>query len=138
MYCALGSQCWTYNLQKFFLGSYIHLLVQQIFLCIGITYLSSFLLALLRSTLSSNYALAFRLGQNLLNIPKFMLLKHKFSLILLLSKHKALPFFGSYLFSSDQIYFLAQSFANQVEYCTLQQHIYAQSFSFLFFNSQQS
>jgi hypothetical protein len=82
----------------------MHLLVQKIYLCIGITYLSSFLLALVRSSLSSNYTLAFRLGQNLLNILKFMLSKQKFSLILILSKNKALPLF----FRSD--FFLSTEF----------------------------
>jgi hypothetical protein len=45
-----------------------------------------------------------------------MLSKQKFSLILLLSKHKDLPLLRSYLFSSDHISFLAQSFTSQVEY----------------------
>jgi hypothetical protein len=67
-----------------------------------------------------------------------MLSKQKISLILLLSKHKALPLLISYLFSSDQTSFLAQSFTSQVEYCALQQQIYTQSFSFLYFSSQQS
>ena len=55
-----------------------------------------------------------------------------------LSKNKALPLLRSYLFSSYWISFLAQSFTSQVEYCTLQQHIYANIFSFLYFSSQQS
>jgi hypothetical protein len=88
--------------------------------------------------LSSNYSLSFILGQNLLNIPKFMLSKQKFPLILPLSKYKALPILGSYLFSLDRVSFLAQSFASQVEYYELQQHIYVHSFSFLYFSSQQS
>jgi hypothetical protein len=54
-------------------------------------------------------------------------LKQKFPLILPLPEHKALR---SYLFSSDQVSFLAQSFAIQVEYYALQQQIYAQSFIF--------
>ena len=138
LYYELGSLCWTYNLNIFFLGSCIHLLVQKFFLCIGITYLSLFLSNLFRSTHTSIYTLAFRLGNNLSNIPRFMLSKQKFSLIFLLSKHKALPLLGSYLFSSDQISFLAQSFASQVEYCALQQQIYAHNLSFLYFSSQQS
>jgi hypothetical protein len=56
-----------------------------------------------------------------------MLSKKKFPLILPLPEHKALR---SYLFSSDQVSFLAQSFASQLEYCALQQQIYAQSFLF--------
>jgi hypothetical protein len=110
MYCALGSQWWTYNLQKFFLGSCIHLLVQKFFLCIGITYLSLSLSNLFRSTLSSNCALVFRLGQNLSNIPRFILSKQKIPLMLPLLEHKA---FRSYLFSSDLPPSLAQSFASQ-------------------------
>jgi hypothetical protein len=76
------------------------LLVQTFFLCIGITYLSLFLSDLFISNLlSSNCALVFRLGQNLSNIPRFILSKQKFSLILPFSEHKASI---SYLFSSDQ------------------------------------
>jgi hypothetical protein len=48
--------------------------------------------------LSSSCALVFRLGQNLSNIPRSILSKQKFPLILPLSEHKALR---SYLFSSD-------------------------------------
>jgi hypothetical protein len=73
---------------KNFLGSCIHLLVQKLFLCIGITYLSSFPLILLKSNLSFNCTLAFILGHNLLNILKFMLWKQKISLIVLLPKNK--------------------------------------------------
>ena len=62
----------------------------------------------------------------------------KISTYLTLSKHKALPLSRSYLFSSDRVSFLASSFASQVEYCALQQQIYTQSFSFLYFSSQQS
>jgi hypothetical protein len=95
---------------KTILGSCIHLLVQKIFLCIGITYLSSFPLGLLKSTLSFNCTLAFRLGHNLLNILKFMISKQKFSLIFLLPKHKAylvriLPlFFTSTYFLSTKLH----------------------------------
>jgi len=113
--------------KKFFLGSCIHLLVQKLFLSIGITYLSLFLSKLFRSILSSNCDLVFRLGQNLSNIPRFILSKQTFPLILPLSEHKYLR---SYLFSSDLVSLLAQSFASQVEYCALQQYIYAQSFLF--------
>jgi hypothetical protein len=127
MYCTLASQCWTCNLQKIFLGSCIHSLVQKFFLCIGITYISLFLSSLFRSTLSSNYSLPFRPGQNLSNIHIFMLSKKKIPLILPLPENKALR---SYLFSSDQVYFLAQSFTCQLEYCILQQKIYTQSFLF--------
>jgi hypothetical protein len=67
-----------------------------------------------------------------------MLSKQKISLILFLSKNRALPLLRSYLFSSDQVSFLAQSFTSQVEYCALQKHIYAQSFSFLYLSSQES
>jgi hypothetical protein len=65
------------------------LLVQTFFLCIGITYLSLFLSDLLISNLLSsiNY-LVFKIRQNLSNIPKSILLKQKFSLILLLQSTK--------------------------------------------------
>jgi hypothetical protein len=76
-------------MQKTILGSCIHLLVQKLFLSIGITYLSSFPLNLLKSTLSFNNTPTFRLAQNLLNILKFMFLKQKFPLVFLLPKHKA-------------------------------------------------
>jgi hypothetical protein len=93
----------------------------------GITYLSLFLSNLFRSILSSNCSLTFRLEQNLSSIPRFILSKKKFPLILPLLEHKALR---SYLILSDPVYFLAQSFTSQVEYCTLQQQIYAQIFLF--------
>jgi hypothetical protein len=116
---------WDHNgkpTKKFFLGSYIHLLVQKSFLCIGITYLSLFLSGLFISNLlSSSCALVFRLGKNLSSIPRSILSKQKFPLILPLLEHKALI---SYLFSSYLIPFLAQSFASQVEYCAPQQQIY--------------
>jgi hypothetical protein len=67
--------------KKFFLGSCIHFLVQKF---------------LFRSNLlSSNCALVLRLGPNLSNIPRSILLKKKFPLILPLPEHKALI---SYLF----------------------------------------
>jgi hypothetical protein len=54
------------------------MLVQTLFLCIGITYLSLLLSDLFISNLlSSNNALVFQLGQNLSIIPKFMLLETK-------------------------------------------------------------
>jgi hypothetical protein len=110
------------------------LLVSDSFLCIGITYVSLFLLDLFISNLiSSSCTLVFRLGKNLSSIPRSIPSKQKFPLILPLSEHKTLL---SYLFSSDMILFLAQIFASQVEYCTPQQQIYAQRF--LFFSSQQS
>jgi hypothetical protein len=83
---------------------------------------SLFLSNLFRSNLSSNYALTFKLGKNLSNIPRFILLKQKFPLILPLPEKKSLR---SYLFSSNPVSFLAQSFTSQVEYCALQQQIYA-------------
>jgi hypothetical protein len=99
------------------------LLVQKFFLCIGITYLSLFLSDLFKSNLlSSICTLVFRLGQNLSNIPKSILSKKQFPLILPLPEHKSLR---SYLFSSDPIPFLAQ-----VEYCALHQHIYTLVFLF--------
>jgi hypothetical protein len=98
---------WTCNLQKFFLGSCIHLLVQKFFLCIGITYLSLVLSNLFRSTLSSNCTLAFRLGQNLSNIPRFMLSKQKFPLILFYLSTKILPLSRSYLFFFRSGFFLS-------------------------------
>jgi hypothetical protein len=64
-------------------------------------------------------------GQNLLNIPKLILSKKKFPLILPLPEHKDLR---SYIFSLDPVSFLAQIFTSQVEYCAQQQHIYAQIF----------
>jgi hypothetical protein len=62
-----------------------------------------------------------------------MLLKQKISLILPLLKHKALSLLRSYLFSSNWVSFLAHTFAIQVEYCTLQNHIYTRDS--LFFTS---
>jgi hypothetical protein len=125
------------------------LLVQKYFLFIRITYLSQFLSDLLISNLLSfNCALFFRIGQNLSNIPRSILSKQKFPLILPLTEHKAfrsylfnqnfslfLPLlenkaFLSYLFSLDLPPFLVQSFAIQVEYCVLGKWIYAQSFLF--------
>jgi hypothetical protein len=127
MYCALGSQYWTCNLQKFFLGSCIHLLDQKFFLCIEITYFSLFLSNLFRSTLSFDCALVSKLGQHLLNIPRFILSKKKFPLILPLLEQQVLR---SYLFSSNPVPFLALNLTSQVEYYALKQHIYAQSFLF--------
>jgi hypothetical protein len=88
------------DLQKI-ISRILHPLVSpKFFLCIGITYLSLFLSDLFISyLLSSSCALVFRLGQNLSNIPRSILSKQKFPLILPLSEHKALR---SYLFSSDQ------------------------------------
>jgi hypothetical protein len=119
------------------------LLVQTFFLCIGITYLSLFLLDLLISNLLfSSYALVFKLGQNLSNIPRSIFLKQKFPLILLSVENKASrykTFHYSYLFQrkkhSDltsflqiRLLFLAQSFTIQVDYYALGKKIYAQSF----------
>ena len=123
------------------------MLVQKSFLCIRITYISQFLSNLLISNiLSSNYALVSRLGQNLSNVPRSVLSKQKFPLILPLSTHKDFKYylfnkkislilplsehkaFRSYLFSLDLPPFLAQNFVNQVECCALKQQIYTQSF----------
>jgi hypothetical protein len=81
------------------------LLVHTFFLCIGLTYLSLFLSDLLISSLLSYIsALVFKLGHNLSNIPRSILVKQNFPLILLLqctklSDLQILPLF-----------FLAQSF----------------------------
>jgi hypothetical protein len=85
------------------------------------TYFSLFLSDLFRSTLSSICALTFKLEQNLSNIPRFILSKKKFPLILPLLEHKALR---SYPLSSDLVPFLELTFTIQVEYCALQQKIY--------------
>jgi hypothetical protein len=86
------------------------LLVQKFFLCIGITYLSLFLSDLFISyLLSSNCALAFKLGQNLSNIPRSILSKQTFPLILPLSEHKDLR---SYLFSLDWTCLLSTELQN--------------------------
>jgi hypothetical protein len=92
----------------------MQLLVQKFFLCIGITYFSLFLSNLFISTLSYNYTLAFRLGQNLSNITRFILPKQKFPLILLYQSTKFYLFQDLYLFSLDRVSFLVQSFASQV------------------------
>jgi hypothetical protein len=133
LYCALGSQWWI--CKKFFLGSYIHLLVQQLFLCIGITYLSLVLSDLFISNLiSSSCALVFRLGQNLSNIPRSILSKQNFSLILPLSKHKALIY---YLFSSDRASFLSTELRNSSR-VLCPKAIDLRTELYLFFSSQQS
>jgi hypothetical protein len=113
----------TTNLQKNLLGCCIHLLVQTFFLCIGITYISLFLSDILTSNLlSSNYALVFKLGQNLSNIPRSIISKHTFSLIIPFSEHKSSI---SYLFSSDQT-------------SLLNTELHKSILCFLLFSSQQS
>ena len=119
-------------MQKFFLGSCIHLLVQKLFLCIGITYFSLFLSNLFRSTLSC--ALVFRLGQNLSNIPRFIFPKKKFPLILPLPEHKALR---SYIFSSDRTSLFSTELHKSCRIlCTTTTDL--RTNIFLFFSSQQS
>jgi hypothetical protein len=76
------------------------LLVQKFFLCIGITYLSLILSDLFISHLLSSWcALVFRLERNLSIIPRSILSKQKFPLILPLSENKDLRY---YLFYSDR------------------------------------
>jgi hypothetical protein len=88
---------------------------------IKLTYLSRS--NLFRSNLLySSRALVFKLGPNLSNIPRYILSKKNFPLILPLSKHKDLR---SYFFSSYWTSILAYIFASQVEYCALQRQIYA-------------
>jgi hypothetical protein len=111
------------------------LLVQQLCLCIGITYLSLFLSDLFISyLLSSSYALVFRLGPNLSNIPRSILSKQKFPLILPLSEHKDLR---SYLFPSDQTSLLSTNIHKSSRVlCT--RAIDLRTELSLFFSSQQS
>ena len=98
------------------------------------TYLSLFLSNLFRSNISSNCALVFRLGQNLSNIPRFILSKQKFPLILPLSEHKDLR---SYLFSSYLISFLSIELRKSSRIlCTTTTDLRTKLS--LFFNSQQS
>jgi hypothetical protein len=86
---------------------------------------------------SSNYTLAFRIGQNLSNIPIFMLSKQKFPLYLLYLSTNLYFFQDLTSFSSDQFSFLAQSFTSQVEYCALHNRS-THKFYFLYFSSHQS
>jgi hypothetical protein len=54
-----------------------------------------------------------------------MLFETKNFTYLYLSKAQRLPLLEPYLFSSEQLTFLEEILASQVEYCTLQQQIYA-------------
>jgi hypothetical protein len=111
------------------------LLVQKFFLCIGITYLSIFLSDLFIShLLSSSCALVFRLGKNMSNIPRSILSKQKFPLILTLSEHQALI---SYLFSSDHTSLLGMELHNSSRVlCTTTTNLRTELS--LFLSSQQS